>query len=227
MAQPVDVAKLAAAVKDFLRPLASQAGTGERAQKLDNLCNVVVVFSIFRTRLGIKEVISCDEFENLHGLALSRCRVQQDNAQRTMAAILQTSVLAPHLAPRITSGDLYCLVWISSVKWWFTQQALPKSAILTLIISEAWASSALRFSPVVADGVDLSSDMLETSRVSISLRVLASEFVGTLFRSTYAVFSACDFDSSADLGDDSFFLASIPVSNCGCSCFWKPGGLTV
>ena len=34
-----------------------------------------------------------------------------------MAAILQTSVLAPHLLPRMTSGDLYCRVWMSFVKW--------------------------------------------------------------------------------------------------------------
>ena len=35
---------------------------------------------------------------------------------RTMAAILHTSVLAPHLAPSITSGDRYCRVWMSFVK---------------------------------------------------------------------------------------------------------------
>lgn len=52
-----------------------------------------------------------------------------------MQAMLQVSVLAPHLEPNMTSGDLYCLVWISLVKWWLVQQALPKSAILTLMIS--------------------------------------------------------------------------------------------
>ena len=35
----------------------------------------------------------------------------------TIAAILQTSVLAPHFAPRMTSGERYCLVWMSFVKW--------------------------------------------------------------------------------------------------------------
>ena len=34
----------------------------------------------------------------------------------TMAAILQTSVLAPHLEPRITSGERYWRVWMSLVK---------------------------------------------------------------------------------------------------------------
>lgn len=56
---------------------------------------------------------------------------------RTMAAMLQTSVLAPHLAPRMTSGERYWRVWISFVKWWLTQQALPRSAILTLMMSSA------------------------------------------------------------------------------------------
>jgi hypothetical protein len=87
-----------------------------------------------------------------------------------MAAILHTSVLAPHFAPNITSGDRYCLVWMSLVKWWLTQQALPRSAILTLIMSNAWASSALRFSPVELDEPDaLSSEIPDTSLVSMSL----------------------------------------------------------
>ena len=86
-----------------------------------------------------------------------------------MAAMLHTSVLAPHLAPRITSGERYWRVWISLVKWWFTQQAFPRSAILTLIMSQACMSSALRFSPVVERGVaDLSSEMPDTSLVKIS-----------------------------------------------------------
>lgn len=60
----------------------------------------------------------------------------------TIAAMLQTSVLAPHFAPKITSGERYCLVWMSFVKWWLTQHALPRSAILTLMMSLAWVSSA-------------------------------------------------------------------------------------
>ena len=35
---------------------------------------------------------------------------------RTIAAILHTSVLAPHFAPRMTSGDRYCRVCMSFVK---------------------------------------------------------------------------------------------------------------
>lgn len=92
---------------------------------------------------------------------------------------------------------------MSLVKWWLTQQAFPRSAILTLIISYACISSALRFSPVVNGGVaDLSSEMPETSFVSIS-----------------AVFSRCFWLSSplslSDLGDGSLDLepARITVSD--------------
>lgn len=88
-----------------------------------------------------------------------------------MAAMLHTSVLAPHFEPSITSGDRYCLVWISFVKWWFTQQALPKSAILTLMTSKP-KSSAFRFSPVDDDEEleDLSREMPDTSFVRRSLK---------------------------------------------------------
>lgn len=80
-----------------------------------------------------------------------------------MAAMLQTSVLAPHLLPRMTSGDRYCRVWISFVKWWPTQQALPRSAILTDIIS---MPSSAGFCEV---DVFLSRLMLDTSFVRRSL----------------------------------------------------------
>jgi hypothetical protein len=88
----------------------------------------------------------------------------EDGIGRTMAAILHTSVLAPHFAPRITSGDRYCRVWMSLVKWWLTQQAFPRSAILTLIFSNA---GSLGFSAV--DEV-LSNDMPDTSLLKMSLR---------------------------------------------------------
>lgn len=81
-----------------------------------------------------------------------------------MAAILHTSVLAPHFAPRMTSGDRYCRVWMSLVKWWLTQQAFPRSAILTLIFSNA---GSLGFSAV--DEL-LSNDMPDTSLLKMSLR---------------------------------------------------------
>lgn len=103
-------------------------------------------------------------------LTLAWSRTQAIADQLTMAAMLHTSVLAPHFEPSITSGDRYCLVWISFVKWWLTQQALPRSAILTLITSRP-KSSALRFSPVDEDEEleDLSREMPDTSFVRRSL----------------------------------------------------------
>lgn len=86
----------------------------------------------------------------------------------TIAAILQTSVLAPHFAPRITSGDRYCLVWISLVKWCDTQHALPKSAILTLMIGPL--RFRFLFSPAdAAPPPDLSREIPDTSLVRSSL----------------------------------------------------------
>lgn len=108
--------------------------------------------------------------------------------------MLQTSVLAPHFAPRITSGERYCLVWMSFVKWWFTQQAFPRSAILTLMTSKACKSSAFLFSPVEEE-LDLSREIPETSFVRRS-----------------ADFSLCFCLSSSRLGEGSLDL--LPVMNC-------------
>jgi len=88
----------------------------------------------------------------------------------TIAAILQTSVLAPHFPPKMTSGDLYCLVWISLVKWCPTQQALPRSAILTEIVSTERSSCIRSAAVFVCEGaLDLSRLMPDTSFVRRSL----------------------------------------------------------
>ena len=71
--------------------------------------------------------------------------------------MLQTSVLAPHFPPRMTSGERYCRVWMSLVKWWPTQQAFPRSAILTEMMSMPGVSGVL------------SRDIPETSRSRLSL----------------------------------------------------------
>ena len=81
---------------------------------------MIVVFAVFGAGLWVEEVVTCDQFEYLEigklaRLCMAKSLVDQDRL--TIAAILQTSVLAPHLAPRITSGDRYCRVWISFVKW--------------------------------------------------------------------------------------------------------------
>jgi hypothetical protein len=96
--------------------------------------------------------------------------VSQTTIQRlTIAAMLHTSVLAPHFAPSMTSGDLYCLVWMSFVKWWLTQHAFPKSAIFTEMISAE--ISCLIFSAGVVDdsGEFLSRLMPDTCFSRISL----------------------------------------------------------
>ena len=66
VAQAVDVAELAFAVEDFLRPFAADAQRfGERAQQLDDLCYVIVVFAVLCAGLRVEEVVACDKFEGL------------------------------------------------------------------------------------------------------------------------------------------------------------------
>lgn len=43
------------------------------------------------------------------------------------------SAVKLYLDPKRTSGPLYCRVCISVAKWWCSQQAFPKSAILTFV----------------------------------------------------------------------------------------------
>jgi hypothetical protein len=62
----VDVAQLALAVENLLRPLARQAeGLGERAEQLDDLRDVVVVLAVLGARLRVEEVVAGDELEDL------------------------------------------------------------------------------------------------------------------------------------------------------------------
>jgi hypothetical protein len=68
---------------------------------------VVIVFAVFGAGLRIEEVVAGDEFEDLKNQYIGPAKV---SCIRTIAAMLQTSVLAPHFAPNMTSGDLYCLV---------------------------------------------------------------------------------------------------------------------
>ena len=66
MAQAVDVAELAFAVEDLLRPFATDAqGFRESAEQLDDLCYVVVVFAVLCAGLRVEEVVACDKFEGL------------------------------------------------------------------------------------------------------------------------------------------------------------------
>jgi hypothetical protein len=70
VAQAVDVAELAFAVEDLLRPLAADAERfGKRAEQLDDLCNVVVVFAVLGAGLRVEEIVACDKLESLHGVS--------------------------------------------------------------------------------------------------------------------------------------------------------------
>ena len=116
----MDVAEIALTGEDFLGPFAvKEEGSGEDAEKFDDLGDVVVVFAVLGAGLWVEEVVTCDQFEDLEIRESARhaSQLALDQIRHTIAAILQTSVLAPHLAPRITSGDRYCRVWMSFVKW--------------------------------------------------------------------------------------------------------------
>lgn len=68
MAQLGDVAQLALAVEDLLRPLAGEAERlGEGAEQLDDLRDVVVVLAVLGAGLRVEEVVARDELECLEG----------------------------------------------------------------------------------------------------------------------------------------------------------------
>jgi hypothetical protein len=105
----------------------------------------------------------------------------------TIHAILQISVLAPHLAPRITSGDRYCRVWMSFVKCWFVQQAFPKSAILTDMIPISGNSS---FSPDLSSVIpDISLAIASLMRFLLS--VTYSAILNPIFENLRCSLSSC------------------------------------
>lgn len=124
------------------------------------------------------------------GLATRGGVVVERDKRLTMADMLHTSVLAPHFAPKITSGDRYCRVWISLVKWWLTQHALPRSAILTLITS--WPSSV----------VGVLREIPETSRDNRSLAaVLDVRYMTTKEMPTAAKLMARETQSRHEKGE--------------------------
>lgn len=79
VAQAVDIAQLALAVENLLRPFPADAQRlWEGAEQLDDLGNVVVVLAVLCAGLGIEEVVAGDELENLGLSALPQhcnCRV--------------------------------------------------------------------------------------------------------------------------------------------------------
>lgn len=168
MTKAMDVSEIAFPAEDLLRPFAREAKRSwEWAQELDDLGNVIVVFAILGARLRVEEIIARDQFEDLYMQTSISFHIgsRRGEIRPTMAAMLHTSVLAPHLEPRITSGERYCRVWMSLVKWWPTQHAFPKSAIFTEMVSIADAISSGLFS---GDPL-LLSEMPEISWVRTSL----------------------------------------------------------
>lgn len=66
MTQSMNVAEFPFAVEDFLRPLARKAeGAWERTEELNDLRDVIIVLAVFGARLGVEEVVSSYQFENL------------------------------------------------------------------------------------------------------------------------------------------------------------------
>jgi hypothetical protein len=80
---------------------------------------VVVVLAIPRSRSRVEQVIaSGDQLEDLERKKVNNMPVRRDvGTGLTTHATLHISALVPHFAPRITSGQRYRRVWISSVKW--------------------------------------------------------------------------------------------------------------
>ena len=63
----MDVAEFAFAGEDFLGPFAGHAERfWEGAEELNDLSDMIVVFAVFGAGLGIKEVVACDQFEDLY-----------------------------------------------------------------------------------------------------------------------------------------------------------------
>lgn len=62
----MDVAQLAFAREDFLGPFTGEAeASGKGAEKLNDLCNMIVILTVLGTRLWVKEIIPCDQFKYL------------------------------------------------------------------------------------------------------------------------------------------------------------------
>lgn len=203
----MDIAQFALLVEDLCAPFAGKAdGFREDAEEFDDLRDVVVVFAVFCARLWVEEVVASYELEDLDRSDLMMlellCGAMQrlcmynheglgksNQLLRTIAAILHTSVLAPHLEPRMTSGDRYCRVWMSFVKWWPTQQALPKSAILTEMLSIAKSSPSFSAdeegSVLVLSMFKPDTSLVKRSLLQISHRI----YVTKRCYYTHAVFS--------------------------------------
>lgn len=58
--------QFALAIEDLLAPFPREAhGLRERSEEFDDLSDVVVVFTVLRSRLRIEEIVASDEFKDL------------------------------------------------------------------------------------------------------------------------------------------------------------------
>lgn len=118
---------------------------------------------------------------------------RRTGGKHTMQAMLQISVLAPHFAPRITSGERYCRVWMSLVKWWPTQQAFPRSAIFTEMISPIISSTGVWSRDFLSNEIpdtSLSNKSLNrkpTKAVNWSVSSQSTSTVGAYVRSLFSL----------------------------------------
>ena len=66
MAQAMNVTEFALPCEDLLRPFAGHGhGFGERAEQLDDLGYVIVIFAILCSGLGVEEIVASDQLKDL------------------------------------------------------------------------------------------------------------------------------------------------------------------
>jgi hypothetical protein len=107
-------------VEELLRYIYQQRQIfGYLAHQFYNLRDVVVVFAVLRSGSRFKQAITiCDQLKHLENKIVNNRSIVGDvGTGLTTHATLHISALIPHFAPRITSRQWYCCVWISSMKW--------------------------------------------------------------------------------------------------------------
>ena len=117
------------------------------------------------------------------------------------------SAVRLYLEPSMTYGLRYCLVWIYVAKWWCSQQALPKSAILTLMFS---------VNPLSV----LSKDSLCLKLTKSSLTDFLGLFDPSLLWVTFFSFFGFFTFPVADAPDSSYFFFCFSYLRFWASAFW-------
>ena len=104
MAQPVNVAQFSLAAENLLRPFAGETERArERAEQLNDLGNMIVIFAIFSARLRIEKVVARDELKDLAA-----------KARMSMTAKVESTCIRERIAyhschtPYIRAGAPFC-----------------------------------------------------------------------------------------------------------------------